>query len=534
MSDQQQPIDLRLSTTEQSRDVLLSPTQKELSIHATPSPVRASLNWIQTGLAGDVQGAGGLLGHLWRLIGRLLHTRLVKTYYWAVIPLIVIGAVQVNAHIYYNIFWGYDMPLHFDNTYAILTTGNMPAPPDHPTAVYPYQPHGEAFQPELFYMLSAWAIELGKLVIADPVAGFIPVFLLLIGMIWYWIICVLVQRFLKRTHPLLRALTVCVIMLPTGVIMATAMFNNDLPVQVMSTLALLQLWLMVRSGRTADRRLWLRVAALIGIGISFKTTGVVLAGILFAFGGLLMAGNLYRRHYRTARHLLTNMLISLPLIALPYFADLLHVSQYSTAVSISGIGGYTSNDGGYGLSFVKFMTSFDSTALTNPVGDPGSGRGSAWSRLYATYFGDIYSFWFANPAKRYDRSPEALEAAHQSLIWAMPVAILIALGYLSALYRIIRHSRRAMRDGSTLIVVAATLALAALLYQLISVQSLGFFLSRYILYIYPFLIVTGIFTVWQLARNRRSLVIPLAKLGVWATLVVFCIAEISFVWLTPG
>src|SRR5579859_3334867 len=103
--------------------------------------MQGDLVWIKEGLRGDIQTLLAVFTYLKNRWQRFTTSHLFRTYYWALIPLVVVGAVEFNAHLYYNTFWGYDMPLHFNNAYAIMTTGSMPAPPAEPQATWPYLPN---------------------------------------------------------------------------------------------------------------------------------------------------------------------------------------------------------------------------------------------------------------------------------------------------------------------------------------------------------------------------------------------------------
>ncbi len=461
--------------------------------------------------------------------------QLIQPFAWTFLPLAVIFALQLNGHLYYNVFYGYDMPQHFNNTYSVVLTGAMPPAPMTPSTY-------EAFQAPLYYILTAWVMKAGDYFTSDSMRQVMPAFLLFAAMLWSLLAAALIHRTMHRAHWVLRALTLLVIMLFPMNVQLSVMFNNDLPLTVLGFWGAFTLWLMLRSGRLLDRGRWLRAAAIIGLCIAFKSNGSILMVVYVLLA--VYACGLYIRDHRLA--LATRVaklaLVGLPLMAAPLLLDIWHSSGFGTNL----MGSQSEQYNLFSAQNIQFFTTFDTTIFKNPFGY-GSGIGSYWTQQYITLHNDYLHFWISDayqswpPESMTTQSGYALMPSDQFdtavtlQYFAILVTLVMAFAFFYALYRSIKKPHLALRDGSVVVVLVAVVSEGALLAAFYSyaVVPLAVIQSRHLGFLYAFLFVTGMAYLWKLVLRRRNLYGALLSAFLSLNMLAYSFFAFKLMWLPP-
>lgn len=459
--------------------------------------------------------------------------RLLRAYAWAIVPLIVVTTVQINAHLRYNTLYGYDMGQHLYNTYVVFETGTMPPPP---IASNNYQ----AFQAPLFYVLMALFIKL-----CGPwnfQGYYVAMALFLVTTGWLLLTINREQHIMRRVPGILRALTVCVVMLfPTNVEMGS-MFSNDLLVNVFMFLGLTLLWYMVRRGGILQRRLWLRAAAVIGLAVAFKSNGVIMLGVVLALAAYAALVYFLKHQPVLARRVIGMSALSVPLVLLPMAVNLWHTSHYIS----DGLLGITLPEHVYIPPMpLSFLTTLDLSIFSNPF-SYGPGEGSYWSMQYITLHNDYYNHWSSTAYNTYPRSimytpnhrspfPLTHYADAKLIVWlGIPITAVMLFGFFYSLYRVIFRRRFALRDGSLLIVLVTLASEGAQIqrYMSFAVVRAVVVHARYSAFLYVALFVVGVTCLWKCFGYRK-----IAGLVLFAGLIVvmsaYSYASVRLLWLPP-
>lgn len=469
-----------------------------------------------------------------RFVPGIFIRRLFWRYRWAVLPCIVVIALNLNAHINYNTFDGYDMPQHFENTYHILTTGTMPLPP---VTRDTYQ----AFQPPLFYILSAWVTKLGELFKVDGFLSYVPVWLLFISIIWLLLMAWFVQHAMPRAPALWRALTLCVIMLFPVNILTTTMFTNDGLANVLILIGVLILWTMVRTRREYDPALWLRAAVIGGLGILVKSSAVTFIGIYGLLAGAFTLRFLLKRQYRQFFRMTRAVAIGLCLMLIPSVIVSLHSLRYSSGAF--GLAGVSEPDSMFYEANWRFLTTFDTNIFSDPFNN--MGQGSYWSLLYALIHNDYYNHWHSAsyerlpPAELKDvnwRSPMPIAHFEDAvrLQWlAIPVTLIILLGVAGAVVSLLRRPGRALYSGSALLlltVVASQIGQLVFFLQYFNTLAIQ---ARYTAFLFPLLFTWGARALWKNERQQHNLASLLVMELAGVAMIAYAFIAFRLIWLPP-
>ena len=429
---------------------------------------------------------------------------LLHTYRWSILPLIIICVLLVNNRMYYDTFNGYDMPQHFANVFSIITTGSMPA--ENTVATY------EAHQTPLFYVIAAWISMIGDRILGDGFQKLTTPLLLPLALVWVMLLTVMVQTMLRHIHVFLRAGTLCVIALFPMNIQTMTMFNNDLPVTLFGALAAFLMWLMVRSNRQLDIRMWIRAAAIGGLAIAFKNNGVVLLGTYGLLAGYIVVRYLIKKQPKLARRVTVYSAVGLPMMVIPWMLDVWHTMRYfDDPIGAFGEPRSIADFGDWGFFF-----RFDPTIFDNPWAF-GPGEGSYWSLQYVTLHNDYYNHWNSasylswpadsvmNDVHRYVRPVERFDTAIVLQYIAIPITMVMVFAFLYSLYRVIFRPWYALRDGSVLIVIFAIMTQVAQLVRFIRYPDIHAVVihARYMSFLYPFLLIVGVMWLWKLLNGRR-------------------------------
>ncbi|MFN8371774.1 MAG: hypothetical protein U0694_02710 [Anaerolineae bacterium] len=468
---------------------------------------------------------------------KLLVQRLRRwRYAWAIAPVLLLGLLALNNHLYYNIFYGYDMPQHFLNVHVIRTTGSPPTPDNNPPDNY------EAHQAPLFYILATWVLILSDPFVGDGMLYFMPVALLLLDVLWIGMMTHLIEHFLRRVHPLFKALTLLVVMLLPMHVMARAMFGNDLPVLMFGTLAAFALWRLAR-GRTLERGAWLRAAALCGFAVAFKNNGIVLFGSYLALAGFVVVHNLTRRHWRRTLRVFGYAALGLPLMLVPFL-----VNNYQTMQFLDdpiGAMGIIPTIPDTPPDHVGFLLRFDPTLFLSPFAYKYGYRGY-WSLEYVTLHSDYYNHWSSDAYNTWDANlltamPHRFAmpiARYNDLLLlqflAVPVTFVMVFAVVHAAYRCLLHWRGAIRDGSALVLLFTVAAHAAQIVRYLSYPYVDAVVihARYIGFLWFFLFIVGIYWLAKLLRSNRGWYGAVVGAGA-ALMAAYSFIALRAMWLPP-
>ncbi len=467
-------------------------------------------------------------------MSRTLRAKFVDFCLAVLLPLLIVGALQVNNHLYYDLHISYDMPQHLDNTYSIMRTGQMPQPP-----LTPYQ--YEAHQAPLFYVFSAWILLAGEQVSPDPFREYMPAVLFVLAMLWSLIVILAIRQGLRRLPPLLRGLVATVVLVFPMNTRMTVMYGNDVPVVLFATLGIFTLWFMCRSNRLTDRTLWVRAAALCGLAGAFKVNGIVPIGVygvmLMLVGGIALWRQGGQIRWRST---LIVGAVSL-LMMIPISLNLLNTVYYIG----NPVGATTPQRPMWEVVGTNFFTSFDTSIFDMPFAF-GNGERSYWSLQYVTLHSDYYNHW---NSRAYESYPAELmmpmphrvpmPIAHvadgkQLQFLAVPITGLMLFGWGYAVYRVMRFPRRAMLDGSVVVVVFAVVAQAAQWIRFSGHAEIraAVIHARYQGFLYGFLFMVGVLTLYRLLAQRGKI----ARQLIWllaGVLLAYIFIAVRFMWLPP-
>lgn len=419
----------------------------------------------------------------------------------------MILALQVNAHMYYALDYGYDMPQHAANVYALLMTGHMPPPPLTPQTY-------EAGQPPLFYVLSAVVFRLAESVAPPGVyilQEYIPLLLMAFSASWALLTAFFVQQTMRRAAGWWKALTLLVTVLLPVVQIMNAMFNNDLPVNVMMTWGVIMVWLIVRSAGTTKPIRWLGAAAVIGLAIAFKVNGAILLGVYAATAAWLVGRRALAGRLKPAFRVAALALLGLPLMVAPLLHDAWHARQYHDNI----VNVMMPPQPVWGMP-LTFFTTFDTSIFERPF-IPGPGEGSYWSLQYVSLHQDYYNFWnspvyedmplseLSYPGSRTNIPGARFQDAVRLMYLGIPVTLVIVLGLAASLARLIRRPHQGTRDGSLVIALAGLGALGADLWRFFTYANIqaAIIHARFIAFAYVILFVIGMAWAWRLGGRRR-------------------------------
>lgn len=459
---------------------------------------------------------------------------LYREYRWAILPLLVLLALQVNIRLYYDLGYGYDMPQHYSNARAVMLTGWMPPPPLTPSTY-------EAFQAPLFYVLSAGVIRLGELFAPDGFRGFMPLALGLVTLIWALLIVVWVQEALgKCAPPLVRALTVLVVMLFPANVLLGAMFSNDLPLAVCAMLTVYLLWRLARAGRLHDGRAWLVAGAAAATATAFKNNGIIVGAVYVVLAGLVIAESLWKRRRNPAREVARALAIALPLILLPFIFNARHTMRYVP----DPMGAVIPPRSAIGRFPLRFFVGFDFSIFENPFAY-GPGEGSFWSLQYVTLHSDYYNHWNSPaynalpPDQRHDTGhnqpmPVArFDALVRLQVLAIPITLVMVYAVLHALYRSVRRPHAALRDGALLILLLALAGEGAQLLRFVSYADVRAVLihARFLSFLYVALFIAGITWLWERWGARRDLLPMMLKTVLVLDMLAYTVTVVQALWL---
>src|SRR5262249_55737545 len=356
---------------------------------------------------------------------------------------------------------------------SVYRTGAMPPPPATELTF-------EAGQAPLMYVLTGWLFRALDLIGIEPMDSFnrfMPVILFLASLGWTTLFVVFIERALRLAPSLLKALTLSTVMMLPVTVEMSAMYDNDLPVNILATAALLTVWSMLRSGRTLDQARWLRAATLIGLAIFFKNNGMILIPIYAAIAAYLAL--YYGRSSSgsfSLRKLSSVAAVGLPLMLIPASIEIWNTSRY-TGGDLAGMPLMMPVRSMFGRTPVTFFTTFDLSVLNTPFATgrlaDSAGKDSFWSIQYVTLHSDYLNHW-NSPAyqswptsslmdlhRRYPIPISQFVSAVILAVLAIPVTMIMIVGFSISLYRVFRRFRFASRDGSILIVVMTICAEAA-------------------------------------------------------------------------
>ncbi len=465
----------------------------------------------------------------------LLRSRFYRRYRWAIAPLLVILALQANAHMYYKMDYGYDMPQHAMNMYALLNTGHMPPPPLAPSTY-------EAGQPPLFYVLSAVVFRLAESVAPPGVyilQEYIALWLMVFSASWALLAAFFVQQAMRRAAGWWKALTLLVVMLFPVIQIMNAMFNNDLAVNVLLTWGVILLWLMVRSARTASLAMWLRVAAIIGLAIAFKVNGAILLAIYGVTAAWLAGQNALSGRLKTAARVVAVALLGLPLMLAPLLYNVWHARQYHDNI----VNVMVPPQPVWEMP-ISFFTTFDTSIFERPFAF-GPGEGSYWSLQYVTLHQDYYNFWnspvyqdmplteLSYPGTRTNIPGARFQDAVRLMYLAIPATLMIVLGLTASLARMIRRPRQGTRDGSLVIALTGLGALGADIWRFSNYANIqaAIIHARFIAFSYVILFVIGMAWAWKLWGRQRAWWARILMLLLAVALLAYAAIAFRRMWL---
>ncbi|NWF68454.1 MAG: hypothetical protein HXY40_05160 [Chloroflexi bacterium] len=468
----------------------------------------------------------------------LLQRMLRGRYAWALLPALVVGALALNNHQYYDLFLGYDMPQHFMNVHIIMQTGGLPTPENNPRDNY------EAHQAPIYYILAAWVLIVGKPFFGDPMLHLMPAVLCALSLLWLALLAHVIEHVLRRVHGLVKALTLAVIMLMPMHIMARAMFGNDLPELMLGTLAAVALWRIVRSGRTHERGAWLRAAALCGLAVAFKNNGLVLAGTYLALAAALALRTRLRGYARHARGILRAAAWGVPLLLLPFAVNYLQTSRFLDD-PIGAMGVRPPAQPRNQINHVRFLLSFDATLVLLPLAYEHGQRGY-WSLHYVTLHSDYYNHWNTVAYRAWDvnaltamphRFPAPIARVNDLLLlqWlALPVTGVMGFGLLYAVYRCAFKWRYATRDGSLLLLLFTLVAHAAQIVRYLRYPYVEAVVihARYLGFWWFFVFLFGIYALARVLRGRAIAQGFVVGIGA-CLLLAYCFIALRAFWLPP-
>jgi hypothetical protein len=456
-------------------------------------------------------------------------------YTWAIVPVLIVSVLSINNHLYYNIFYGYDMPQHFLNAHIIRTTGGTVTPETN-------FPNGyEASQAPLFYIFSAWILVIGDPIVGDSMRGLMPVILLLISFIWLGIMVNLVERFLKRLNPLVKAITFTLMMLFPMHVMIRVMYSNDFPVLIFGMLAIMSMWRMVRTRREYELGAWLRSAALIGFAIMFKLNGIILMATYLGLAYFIAFHDVWRRGNAVWKVLIYS-LVGLPLMVIPFVVNNYHNARFSD----DPMGVYGVQERYVDMSIqLKFLTSFDFTLFQSPFAYLHGHRGY-WSLEYVTLHSDYYNHWnsdayldssynnlLTSMAHRFPMPISRYTDLQLLQFLAVPVTFVMVFAFVYALYRCIFRWRYAVRDGSALVVMFTVACHSAQMIRYLRYPDVFAVIihARFLSFLWLFLFIVGIYWLAKLGSHRGWF--GTIASGMLVLFGAYCFIAFRAMWLPP-
>ncbi len=467
----------------------------------------------------------------------LFHRLRCWRYAWAIVPVCIVGALSINTYLYYNLFYGYDMPQHFINAYVIRTTGSPPTPEYNPYDNY------EAHQAPLYYILAAWVFIVGDPIVGDSMQRLMPFVLFALSMGWLLIMTNIIEQVLRHVHPLFKALTLLVIMLLPMHVMARGMFSNDLPVLIFGTLACMALWRLGRTGREKDLGAWLRAAALCGFTVAFKNNGVVLFG---AYAALMCVIMLHKALWRRWNDVLTvgkYAALGIPLMLVPFLVNTYQTMRFlEDPFGAMGVRPVMPSEP---PDHLRFLLNFDPTLFLSPIAYK-SGRAGYWSLQYVTLHSDYYNHWNSDAYLSWDyklltavphRFPMPITRYNDLQLLqylAVPVTFIMVFGFVYACYRCVFRWRYAVRDGSVVVVIVTLVAHAAQMMRYLAYPYVDAVVihARYIGFLWFFLFIAGIYGLHKVLRGNRGWRGVVAGAGA-ALLAAYCFVALRAMWLPP-
>jgi len=468
------------------------------------------------------------------LLGHIRKRQSGKTFIALLIPLILAGALQLNNHLYYDLDLGYDMPMHFNNTMAIIDTGQMPPPPLLPNTY-------EAHQAPAFYYLSAWILQITNYDFDwYTFIVIMPWVLYLVGMIWVILIANFVLRTIRPIPLFLRSLIICVVVLfPNNTIMSV-MYNNDLSVTIFGALSVWTLWLMCRTNQLTSKSLWLRAALLAGLATLFKLSGLIIIGVYGALAAYIILQTLWQRHFEKARQVIIAASLGLPLMLIPWMYNSNHTSQYiESPLGVIGDAPYV-----WDVVDPSFFLTFDLDIFDVPFAFE-TGKSSFWTLQFLTLHNDYYNHWNSSAYKDYPpyrlvevphRDPMPYTRLQDAVVLqylAIPITLVMVFGVGVSLYRLIFRNRFALRDGSVVVLIYVGMSQGAQLVRFIAHPDIkGVIIhARHLGFIYGFMFIIGAWWLLKLTKHRRYG--EILSLSLATFMLAYSLVAIRLMWLPP-
>jgi hypothetical protein len=461
--------------------------------------------------------------------------RLYRIYGWSIPVLLVYTVLRVNALYNYDMSNSYDWGAHFVNTLSILNTGTMP----DATNPYAYQ----KFQAPLWYAMSAWLMQNVGMA-ADKHGSTIPQTTFILSMIWAAVFVFTVQILMRRIQGLFKACVLAVLLFMPVNVLASAMDSNDLPSQVFMTIAVVLLLVMLRTRGEYQIKWWIRIGVFSGIAIAFKNTGVLLLAIYAVVAGAIILRDMRAKQWhKVGRVVLMSGVCSLLIFAtwIPVTFNVVRYGGHPFGVAVEQPARKS-----WEFLRIRFLTTLDLSLFNFPfASDWGVGPGdeSFWTVQHGLLHGDYYHQWRSvvwdslpeGQRIRLNREeliiPTRFNTAVTLQLVAIPISLVMVLGFIVTVWRTLRNPRHALRDGSLLI--AALIAIAQLgQFQLWLRYGTSIVIQpRYSTFVYVLALIVGYVALYRAAKTGNIARIVLYFVS--SCMIAYTYLSFSFFWLPP-